>query len=133
MRRRDFVAGLAVVGAALVSWPALAGRWLDGWAASPADDLLAAFRHPKSAAAVGRAYLAGHPQEAEIGRLAERVTTRLRCQGCDPARAGRADLRSAISRQVRDDFAQGRVVHVDGWVLSATEAELCGLAALARA
>ncbi len=133
MRRREFVAGLAALSTVLVSWPAWASRWLEGSAASPAERLLAAFRHPDSAAAVGRAYLAGHPQDADTGCLVETISKHLHCRGCDPAQTSRADLRRAISHQVRDDFAQGRVVQVDGWVLSATEAQLCGLAALARA
>lgn len=132
MRRREFVAGLASVSTVLVGWPAWASHLFDGWAASPAESLLAAFEHPHSAAAVGRAYLASHPDDADAGRLVEAVTTRLHCQGCDPARAGKGTLRAAISRQVRDDFANSRVVRVDGWVLSATEAQLCGLAALSR-
>ena len=131
MRRRDFVAGIVVAGAALASWPAWASRWLGGTTASPAEALLAAFRHPDSAAAVGRAFLAGHPQDADT--LVDSVTAGLRCRGCDPAVAGRADLRQAIAHEVRDDFANGRVVSVDGWVLSATEARLCGLAALTHA
>src|SRR5919202_5628493 len=33
----------------------------------------------------------------------------------------------SIEQQVRDDFAAGRTVVVDGWVLSATEARQCAL------
>jgi len=35
-----------------------------------------------------------------------------------------------IARQVRADFAAGRTVIVDGWVLSATEARQCALFSL---
>jgi hypothetical protein len=38
-----------------------------------------------------------------------------------------------IERQVRDDFAAGRTVLVDGWVLSATEARQCALFSLVSA
>ncbi|MFN2399700.1 MAG: hypothetical protein ABR543_13840 [Gemmatimonadaceae bacterium] len=38
--------------------------------------------------------------------------------------------RVSIERQVRDDFAAGRTVLVDGWVLSATEARQCALFSL---
>ena len=41
--------------------------------------------------------------------------------------------RVSIERQVRDDFAAGRTVLVDGWVLSATEARQCALFSLASA
>lgn len=39
----------------------------------------------------------------------------------------------SIERQVRDDFAAGRTVLVDGWVLSVTEARQCALFSLASA
>jgi hypothetical protein len=65
-----------------------------------------------------------------------------------PNEDSRAALRAAISqrerflpwvwhgwieRQVRDDFATGRIVVVDGWVLSATEARQCALFSLVSA
>jgi hypothetical protein len=39
----------------------------------------------------------------------------------------------SIEQQVRDDFAAGRTVVVDGWVLSATEARQCALFSLLSA
>ena len=30
-------------------------------------------------------------------------------------------LRRALHAQIRDDFAAGRIIHVDGWILSLTE------------
>ncbi len=38
-----------------------------------------------------------------------------------------------IERQVREDFAAGRTLLVDGWVLSATEARQCALLSLMSA
>ena len=40
-------------------------------------------------------------------------------------------LRQRISNRVRNDFAEGAVINVEGWVLSVTEAHLYALAALA--
>ncbi len=39
--------------------------------------------------------------------------------------------RRSIEEQVRDDFADGRTIIVDGWVLSTTEARQCALYSLA--
>jgi hypothetical protein len=133
MRRRG-VLGAAAFGAL---WAACAGQaraWLQP-GGSPAADarLLAALARPESAAAVGRAYLAGHPEEADRARLAARLDHALRCQDCDPAQAPAERLRAALSRQIRADFAGSRVVRVDGWMLSETEGRLCGLAALSAA
>lgn len=41
--------------------------------------------------------------------------------------------RDPIEQQIRDDFAAGRTVIVDGWVLSATEARQSALFSLAPA
>jgi len=38
--------------------------------------------------------------------------------------------RGGISHRVRDDFARGRTVVVEGWVLSVTEARQCALFSL---
>jgi hypothetical protein len=48
----------------------------------------------------------------------------------DPAKIESAELSAAVARGVQADFSESRVMHLDGWVLSATEARLCGLAAL---
>ena len=41
--------------------------------------------------------------------------------------------RPSLAVQVRDDFAEGRTVLVNGWVLSATEARQCALFSLTPA
>jgi hypothetical protein len=41
--------------------------------------------------------------------------------------------RPSLEQRVRDDFAAGRTVLVDGWVLSATEARQCALFSLGSA
>jgi hypothetical protein len=38
--------------------------------------------------------------------------------------------RSTVSDLVRDDFAGGRTIVIDGWVLSVTEARQCALFSL---
>jgi hypothetical protein len=42
----------------------------------------------------------------------------------------REALHRALRARNSEDFAAGRVVRLDGWVLAATEARLCALAAL---
>jgi hypothetical protein len=39
----------------------------------------------------------------------------------------RASLLQRLDAQVRDDFASGTTIALDGWVLSRTEARLCAL------
>ena len=134
MKRRQVVIALGAWIAFLTARPHGAWAWLrDAPRPDAAERLLSALGRPESAAVVGRRYLAGHPGEADRRRLAESLDLDLRRQDCDPAQADPARLRAGITRQVRADFAHGRVVRVDGWVLSVTEARLCALAALTPA
>lgn len=76
-----------------------------------------------AARAVGRAYLRRRPHETDRRFLEMAIFGRPRPS--DPARLGRL-----IAAGTADDFASGHVVAVDGWILAATEARLCALAAL---
>lgn len=59
--------------------------------------------------------------------LAERPLTRAALgESCPTTRA------NLVKDQCALDFAQGRIVVVDGWLLSQTEAELCAAKALCR-
>lgn len=79
------------------------------------------FGNLDSARHIGRAYLRQTPAEAS------RETLLSALDGTLPSAAKGEELR----RQLRQDFADGNVVTVRGWLLSRTEARLCGLAALA--
>jgi hypothetical protein len=85
----------------------------------------------ESARAVGREYLAARTDRpgadllvAELRRGVPSLD-RLVASGSD------GELRAATDAAVRRDFAIEDVVHVRGWILSKTEARLCGLTALA--
>jgi hypothetical protein len=128
--RRRFL-GLAAGAAALAAFPAAA----EAAAASAADELALArrlaglFAAPESAAEVGRRYLRAVPQEASLRRLVAAIAE-------EPEGAGRLDalgpaaLRSELAARIRADFAAGRLVRLDGWMLSATETRMMALAAL---
>lgn len=134
MNRRQLVTAFGLWSGLWAACPAPALAWGLGAARpSRAELLLAALGRPQSAAAVGRRYLAGHPQEADRAWLAAQLDADLRCQDCDPLQADERRLRAGLSRQIRADFARRRVVRVEGWVLSVTEARLCALAALTPA
>jgi hypothetical protein len=76
-----------------------------------------------SAAAVGAAYLRNHPDQASrdvlLGLLAlpDKLLTE-------------AQIAVAIERQIRNDFAHHRTVLLERWLVSRTEAVVCGLIAL---
>lgn len=75
---------------------------------------------------IGWAYLRLAPAENEVQLLSNRIFTDIRW---DLLLSG--DVRQVIARRVREDFRKGRVVRLQGWVVSLTEARLCALVTLA--
>jgi hypothetical protein len=93
-------------------------------------DLLRVFGNMESATAVGQAYLAQYPQQASVAIVTTDIAKRLLASGYDWRHLSVADLRAALRTQIRHDFAGERTVKLQGWLVSLTEAQLCGLAAL---
>jgi hypothetical protein len=89
---------------------------------------LAAVYRCDGAVAVGRAYLRTTPAERDPALLAELICA-ADARGA-LATADPVELRHRLLLELRRDFSAGRVVLVRGWVLAATEARLCALAAL---
>lgn len=81
--------------------------------------------------AIGTAYRARNPEEAKLDKLMPML---LGTCGESPDRShSEADynrLMQKLDQAVRDDYADGRVVTINGWVLSRTEARQCALYSL---
>ena len=81
------------------------------------------------AAALGRAYLREAATEASVAGLVAAISS-----GCLPPlgshTGGASDLQRALSARIESDYAEQRVVDVQGWLLSPTEARICALTAL---
>lgn len=78
---------------------------------------------------LGQAYLASHPNEFDHRLLTDGVLDALRIWG-GPGAIGSIQESVLVARARRaltDDYLAGRVVDVDGWVLSLTEARLYAL------
>ena len=116
--RRRLLALAAAAGIGAAAWR-LAD---DGVADSPEARLAAVLGDRDAARSVGERYLAGRPGERD-----EQALLRLLRPLGDPELLARDELGTRVRRAVREDFAQGRVVLVDGWYLSETEARLCAL------
>jgi hypothetical protein len=85
--------------------------------------------HKESGSAVGREYLKVAPAEADVSRLIDLIGApeeSIRAQ----SKAGTQAFADWLRAKQRDDFDRGRVVLVQGWMLSQTEARLCALIAL---
>lgn len=124
MTRRNFILSLAA------SWLCTFGRFAAATVDLPTRHMSEAerlkravealFADPDAARQVGAEYLAGFPDVA-CGAL-ERIS--LAVSG-----SARVSLRSWLNRQKQTDFASGRSVIIDGWVLARCEADLCAVLA----
>jgi hypothetical protein len=130
LSRREFLLLAAAFGAPLLPWRTLFGACsgADGAAARTPELLAGLLRRQASARVIGRAYLKATPAEAAAGRLVDMITMRL--EGGAGALRAPERLRGLIAARVARDFEEGATVRVRGWILSRTEARLCGLAAL---
>lgn len=81
-----------------------------------------------SALRVGADYLRRQPDEADAGRL--RRLLGLAASDL-PGEPGPSEI-AALAARHREDFRAGRVVQLDGWVLSVTELRLAALIWLSR-
>lgn len=126
--RRAVIAGAAALGAALTfTGPALYRRKP---APSVEKAILSLLHRPGSSRIVGRKVLQAEPELREQGYLVSLLLARLELDPATVTRLQPQALRRRITERVQSDFADEYTVWVDGWVLSATEAWLCALAAI---
>lgn len=127
MDRRQFVKATAV-GAVGLGLPGAA--WCFDSGSSPQrlaqPELLEILRDPERVREIGFSYCMATPHEAHAEALQDAILADLEASGAAAEPAVHAGLR----RQVSGDFAAGRTVTVNGWVLSVTEARQCALYSL---
>jgi hypothetical protein len=129
LTRRDILRQLAC-GGLTIALPASALARPAGNLSPPlATRLGQFFSHRESAQVIGRRYLALRPEEANLNRLTALIfRTPEHCARLENADTGQ--LRAILLNQQRADFARGRTIMIDGWILSETEVRLCALAAI---
>lgn len=128
-RRRALAMSLA----AAVFWPA--GRAVPLSPSSSVGDLarrllVSVLGDADQAWTIGDAYLRKVPEERSTKLLLRAIVQPPSTTPHFPADFGR--LTRVVRQRVRQDFVDGAIVNVDGWILSVTEARLYGLAALAH-
>lgn len=85
--------------------------------------LLRLLNSPDEITAIGKAFHAEHPTERTANAIASAILTDAQLSSNLPEPA----MREALSRQIRQDFADHRTVRLRGWILSVTEARQCAL------
>ena len=123
MHRRQFlrVAAAVPVAGVLASACAPGAGYDDASLARP--ELLAAMG-PALVRSLGARYRELTPAEHDAGALRDAIL------GARPLTARLFGARRPVADLVRDDFAHGRTVVVDGWILARTEARQCALFSL---
>jgi hypothetical protein len=112
------IGGLA---ASAVIGPAAIGQFLVRVAPDDARALRDLVSRRESAAALGRTYLRLHHEEADADRLVSLILARGN---------GAHHLGTHVASRIKADFDAGRVVSLEGWLVSPTEARLYALCAL---
>lgn len=98
------------------------------------DDLARLFADPGAAEAIGRAYLLDQIAPCPTLRsLRAQVRLALQLEEPDQGRPDRTTLRARLRARIRQDFADGNVTMIDGWMLSRIEAQTCAIAYLSAA
>ena len=92
-------------------------------------DFIALLAEPKSAAYLGRRFIAegGAPESAAVHE--KRLADALRAEGWSPGMSVE-ETHHALAAAVRADYAAARTVSIAGWYLSQTEGSICALAAI---
>lgn len=124
MDRRQFLAfgGLSTLALAAPSaWGQRATAWDRRVLARPA--LISMLGSPDRVRQLGRSYRMAVPAEDDRETLAAALRNEL-------GTGAPSTLRSRLDARVRADFAAGRTVTVQGWVLARTEARQCALFSL---
>ena len=119
MKRREFI-GLTAVGAAGLAWPGAAAADDVTRATLAHPHLLNVLRDERLVAELGRRYRETVPAEDDPRALEAAILTD---RGAPPS----PSVRPWLDAQVQHDFASGRTVTLNGWVLSLTEARQSAL------
>jgi hypothetical protein len=123
-RRRLLVAAAGIIAAAAAGPSAILPLIERLTSPDTAGLLRGLITHRDSAAQLGRSYLDAHPNEARSAALVRQLAGPIALTSAE--RAARE-----VAARVRADYARGRTVVIEGWVLSRTEARLYALVALA--
>ena len=95
-----------------------------------ASRLVRVIGNRESARVVGEEYLKSWPAEAGIDRLVRLILWPKPVTSREDVQMSLADISALVRHRQNEDFSLERVVNVQGWILSRTEARLCALCAL---
>lgn len=131
LKRRTFIiTGIAAVsGAAIGSFYLLRGNETK-WKKQPLiyPLVLSNFLNEASLRSVGKSYLSAHPEDNSGIKLSNEITKDISSYSSKPG--DETEMAQAIEKQVEMEFKSGRLLNLQGWVMSETEARQCALLSL---
>ena len=127
MKRREFI-GIAAASAACAVCPvAIRGRDYDSISILAKPGLLDVLRDERLLHVLGARYREMTPHEDGTNALVAAITADL---DSNATTLTTVSIDARMNEQVRRDFAAGRTVTLNGWILSLTEARQCALHSL---
>jgi hypothetical protein len=93
-------------------------------------ELLHLFSSLESAKIVGNEYLKTYPDRFDKERFLAQLCTDCQQDGFSAQNVDR--IRDWLQARQQQDFTDGRIIQLQGWMLSETEVNLCALAALSN-
>jgi hypothetical protein len=122
-RRRLLIAAAGFLGT-VAAGPSAIVQLIERLAPADAAALLRGLITDREGAAqLGRTYLDAHPSEASRAALVRQLADPIAPTSAERAARG-------VGKRIREDYAIGHTVVVEGWVLSRTEARLYALVAI---
>lgn len=125
MERKKFIFITAVT-AAIVAIPA----WYYNSGGSEYDQslikpqLLSNIWDAETIIEIGKIYLKQHPGETDESRLTKLLSESISLE--------KGAIVAFINQKIKEDYKTGRIVTIDGWILSVTEGRQCALYSLTQ-
>lgn len=129
MKRRKFIL-TAVAVTAIITVPVINYRCRDTLLYDPliSPDILARFCDKETICEIGTHYRAHVPEEDKKEKLVEIIMKDY--YGQPTPESGKEKMSEWLEKKIVQDFKTNRMVIVDGWILSETEARQCALLSL---
>jgi hypothetical protein len=126
MKRRTFIiAAIATSGAVAVSAVAFICRKQGHYNPLSTPDILSSFCDKDTISAIGTRYLRDVPAEAQEQKLHDLILTDQ--AGKKLTSSDNIAVSNWVNEQARQDFMSNRILTINGWVISLTEARQCAL------
>jgi hypothetical protein len=128
MKRRKFILAIVAVGAAAIAVPWGFKRYENlRWKSQPLihPEVLSQFCDEEAIRKIGLVYRASVPAENSKEQLTKLILSEVKTS--DPGYSGNSLNENQLKIQGEKDFRDERLVILNGWVLSQTEARQCAL------